>query len=130
MGKGGVKEKPPAVSKDANHILTNKASTRTTGGCMPSVREHSLYLCDWRYKYRTNSKNNDHIRDTFFPPRAAAPVMRRRHQAGRLPLCCFIRGLYVDEARRGQNDLYRGGVGRAVRRLRAEGVQCAPAVVG
>lgn len=97
---------------------------------MPSVREHSLYLCDWRYKYRINSKNNDHIRDTFFPPRAAAPVMRRRHQAGRLPLCCFIRGLYADEARRGQNDLYRGGVGRAVRRLRAEGVQCAPAVVG
>lgn len=85
---------------------------------------------DWRYKYRTNSKDYDYIRDTFFQPRVAAPVVQHWNSPRRLPLCCFIRGLYADEARRGQNDLYRGGVGRAVRRLRAEGVQCAPVVVG
>lgn len=85
---------------------------------------------DWRYKYRINSKDYDHIRDTFFPPRAAAPVVQHRHQAGRLPLCWSVRGLYPHEAGWREDDLYSGSSGRSVRHLRTESVQCDPAIIG
>lgn len=53
MGKGGVKEKPPAVSKDANHILTKqmRVAARPGAVCLPFATTRFVLIRDWRYKY-------------------------------------------------------------------------------
>ena len=120
----GIKRKPPAVSK-RRQSPTNKqmrATARPGAVCLPFAIARFVLISDWRYKYRTNSKDYDHIRNTFFQPRVAAPVVQHRDSPGRLPLCRSIRGLYWYETFRRENNLYRGGSGGAVRYLRTQGV--------